>query len=983
MIKFKNLNFKNNKIQYNDRGKNKHIDFWKSRLTYIMAVVILICFMPVTSAKAAAGLSLYNYQTKQDFTYNGNQVVYTYNGKKIPSKVPGIIIDGTSMASVKEIFADSGIQMAYKLQGEDKLTLSYGKTVMAMTLGSKTVLVNGKTVTAPLAPVKVKFKAQNTSKILVPARFVAESFGFSYQWDGISTAGITGALGLNYNGSDINYTGTQGKVSIDGKTVKSGSIPVIIVDDTALLPGWSVFADSSIKAGFSYNKKTNEVILKKNGTVIKLTIGNKTAYVNGKASVLDTPPLYVTNLSSKEACVMVPGSFIAANLGYDYSWNSGTKTSQITTKSNSGKNNSGQNNNGQDNSGQNNSGQNNNGQNNNGQNNSGQNNNGQSNNGQNNSGKNNNGQNSNGQSNNGQNNNGQNNNGQNSNGDNNNGNQSGTDNTTLPDTDLFLWELLPQLSDGYMAASNAANTKEVSQDGGILSNIQSINLDQVLNGTSQKEVYTIKAAAPLSKTTINTEGNLLKLHINNSYVYAASNNLGGVLAGGYNAVSNTIENYSEISFQLINADTKYEAALSDDKCTLTLTLYPNYINSVAAGRKNGEEFVKITGLKVMPVTVTESTGSIVLQVPYSINGVGNNSSASSLDCIKAVNIANVNDYTTNITINKASGYSYRVEQDQNSYTILFTKGDTSGNGGNTQSALQFKLPQEVNYSDVTTEDRYRFDRNQIAILLPGDLTDFYNSNPVTFSSGVVQNVSVNYVNNQTEILIETSKLQGFRLAKTKSGVSVTLGDPREMYKNIVLLDPGHGSNRAGATRTLNGKKIMEKDLALAILYEKAQKYFNAPDSPIKVYYTRNGDETKYSDYYKELYDRAARAKSVGADLYVSLHMNSSTATSPKGTEIHYSSKNNKANASGLTSRKMAEMFLNNLTANLGTINRGVKDGGIIVVKENTVPAVLIELGFMSNKEELTLLNDPDFQDRAAKSIYDTLCQVFAAYPTGR
>ncbi len=893
---------------YNERIYKKR-KLCRSRLPYILAIIFSVFFLSLTSADAAVGLALYNYQTKQEVAYTGQQVIYTYNGKKIPSKnTPGIIINGYSLASFRDVFVNSGIQMKYIYEEKaGKLTLTKGDTVMVMTLGSKTVLVNGKKATVSLAPVKMKYKEQKVSKILVPARFVAETFGYSYEWNSkTSTAAITETLRLNYNNKDITYTGTQGRVTIDKSAVTLSSIPVIIADDTALLPAWKVFAKSSVKAGYSYDKNSGEVTLTKGDTVIKLTIGSKTAYVNGAEEVMDTVPLLVTNRSSKESSVMVPGSFVATNLGYGYSWNNETKTSQITTKKAAGENGT--------------------------------------------------------------------------------GNQTGTGNTPLPDATLFQWGISPEHSESYTEAGQVINTAEVSEDREATADIESINLTRVFDTDSGKEVYTVNAGSPISKTTIETEGNILKLHINNSYIDTASYNLGGVLAGELNTDFNALDNSGEVHMYLSEAKTKYQVTLSEDQCTLTITLYPNYINEVTAGRKNGEEFFNVTAMEEMSVTLTESGDSLILQFPFTVSGVGNQITAGSLEAIKAVTVANDDDYTASITIEKAPGISYRVEQAENSYTILFGQ-DAAGTGENTpensQTALQFKLPEGVFYSDITTEDRYRYYQNQIAILLPGDHTEFYAANPVTSASEVVKDVSVSYVNDSTEIIIETSKLQGFRLAETGSSVDVTLGDPREIYRNIVLLDPGHGGNAAGATRTLNGVKIMEKDLNLTILYNLAQEYFNAPDSEIKVYYTRYGDEVRYTNSTTENYDRAEQAERVGADIYVSLHMNSHTTTAPTGTEVYYTGSNNSPNESGLTSKKLGEMFLESLTVNLGTVNRGVKDKSLIVTRENTVPAVLIELGFMSNPTELALLNDQEFQEEAAKTIYDTICQVFESYPTGR
>lgn len=903
---------------YSESYYNKRkINF--GRLSYILGVLLIICLLPVTGVHAASGLALYNYQTKQTVSYTGQQVTYACNGKTIPSKnTPGIIIDGTSLAPFMEVFVKSEMHIKYKLEEKNgKLTLTKGKTVIVMTLGSKTVFVNGKKVTAPLAPVKMKYIGQKVSKILVPVRFVAETFGYSYQWDSkTSIASMKDALNLNYNNKNITYAGTKGKVTVENRPVQLNSIPVIIVDDTALLPAWQVFAKSSIKAGYSYDKGSKKVTLTKGDVSIEMTIGSKTAYVNGAVKRMDTAPLYVTNRSSQEACVMVPGSFVATTLGYGYSWNGGTKTSQITA---------GVTKNGDDKTGENNTG----------------------------------------------------------------GNPTDTHTEpgriVPPDTTLFKWEILPELSENYNIASQVITTAEVSEERDSLSTIDSINLTKGFNAADGKEIYTIQAASPIGKTTIKTEGNLLKLHINNSYVNIAPYNPGGFLAGEVSTFFNALDNSSEISMYLSDAKAKYQVTLSEDQCALIITLYPNYINEVTAGRKDGKEYLTVSTVNKMSVTLTENGSSLILQFPYTVNGVGDKISGSSLEAINTVTSAKINDYMSVITLKRASIADYRVEQTETSYTIYFTGDSTNNeeNTGDSKSSLQFRLPEGIFYNDITTEDRYRYYQNQIAILLPGNYEDFYAENPVTANSEVVQDVSVSYINNFTEIVIDTKKLQGFRLSETTNGVNVILGNPRDIYQNIVLLDPGHGGNATGATATLNGVKILEKNLNLAILYTRAQKYFNAPDSKIKVYYTRYGDEVRYSNIDTENYDRAAQAKRIGADLYVSLHMNSYNGQTPSGTEVYYNSSNNAPVESGLTSKLLAKMFLDSLTANMGTVNRGVKDKSLVVTRENTVPAVLIELGFISNQQELANLNDDAFQEKAAKTIYDTLCEVFETYPTGR
>ena len=68
---------------------------------------------------------------------------------------------------------------------------------------------------------------------------------------------------------------------------------------------------------------------------------------------------------------------------------------------------------------------------------------------------------------------------------------------------------------------------------------------------------------------------------------------------------------------------------------------------------------------------------------------------------------------------------------------------------------------------------------------------------------------------------------------------------------------------------------------------------------------------------------------------------------------------------------------------MGTVNRGVKTANYTVIYKNTVPAVLIELGFISNSSDRANLVDTTFQKKAAKNIYQTTRQIFQQYPTGR
>ena len=130
-------------------------------------------------------------------------------------------------------------------------------------------------------------------------------------------------------------------------------------------------------------------------------------------------------------------------------------------------------------------------------------------------------------------------------------------------------------------------------------------------------------------------------------------------------------------------------------------------------------------------------------------------------------------------------------------------------------------------------------------------------------------------------------------------------------------------------------------------------------------------------------DRAKFAKTVGADAFISLHMNSASNSSANGTEVYYSVSNNSSSFSGITSKTMANLFRSQLLEDLGTKNRGTKTAGYYVIKNNSVPAILIELGFISGSSDFSRLTSENFQKKAAKSLYTGIVKMFSLYQTGR
>ncbi len=215
---------------------------------------------------------------------------------------------------------------------------------------------------------------------------------------------------------------------------------------------------------------------------------------------------------------------------------------------------------------------------------------------------------------------------------------------------------------------------------------------------------------------------------------------------------------------------------------------------------------------------------------------------------------------------------------------------------------------------------------------------------------------------------------------------------------VVVIDPGHGGKDPGAVN----KGIQEKDVVLGIGL-KLGKYITESFPDVKVVFTRN------TDVFVPLIDRSRIANKAKADLFISLHANTCGTPSLRGTEtfvlgLHRSSENldvaKKENSVILMednyrqtyegfdpnssesyimfelvqdtyldqSLSFADDIQRQFSSRLESSNRGVKQAGFLVLRQSSMPSVLVETGFVSNQTEASYLKSDEGQHVIASSI---------------
>ena len=135
-----------------------------------------------------------------------------------------------------------------------------------------------------------------------------------------------------YNGKTVSYSGIQPTVKYNGSTISLSKNPGMLVNDVAMLPYYEVFVKNGPKATKTYNSSTKKLTLKYNGKQIVMTVGKKTAYVNGSKVTLPVAPRTVKYVSSGRSRILVPSRKIAEYLGLSYNWNASSKVISLTGK---------------------------------------------------------------------------------------------------------------------------------------------------------------------------------------------------------------------------------------------------------------------------------------------------------------------------------------------------------------------------------------------------------------------------------------------------------------------------------------------------------------------------------------------------------------------------------------------------------------------------------------------------------------------------
>ena len=239
------------------------------------------------------------------------------------------------------------------------------------------------------------------------------------------------------------------------------------------------------------------------------------------------------------------------------------------------------------------------------------------------------------------------------------------------------------------------------------------------------------------------------------------------------------------------------------------------------------------------------------------------------------------------------------------------------------------------------------------------------------------------------LVVEIFRRRASRQPATADGARAGTSSVRRGGLRTIVLDPGHGGSETGA---ISASGVVEKDLTLWFARALARRLERR--LRVRVLLTRSQDQNLPLD------SRTAFANQHKADLFVSLHLNSWFGRGAHGAETYFLSRSatdqraadaaaleNQDGADGdpdlglelilwdlaqsyhlAESQRLANLVQEELNASLGLTDRGVKQAPFRVLLGASMPAVVVELGFLSNPDESSKLQDPAYRSELVEAL---------------
>ncbi len=525
---------------------------------------------------------------------------------------------------------------------------------------------------------------------------------------------------------------------------------------------------------------------------------------------------------------------------------------------------------------------------------------------------------------------------------------------------------------------NSSNKKIMN----ISNNTNTISVqDLILPQENEPQIFKVKTSGEISKIeSFTLDNNRLVIDIYNAQLDALNkeinlldNNLVSSIKLGQNQVNP--QKVTRVVFNLKDM-ISYDIQFEEEDNMLEVIFNKNNILDINISKDSESDYIRITGdvAPYLKYSIDDDILTILVKninidnMPPQTNFTGN--------FMKDTQIIKEGNSTLKVIANLKKEADVSLIQEGNTATVKVhdvTYKNIKFNSQTNMLTLVKNKSKKIDINKIVHKDDYT--NNKYILTLPNDYSDIYGYGIYSVNnSDYLSYIDIETLGENTNITLNSKRIIAINITEDNNNIYIKLVLPKEKYSKILVLDPGHGGKDPGNIG-ING--LREKDVTLDIS-NRVIDLLKQDD--IYVYATRQIDS------YPTLDDRVNIANDV-ADLFVSIHLNSADQVGkknpiPNGTEVYYY-VNDSDSKFNIPRKQVANIFKNNIINSLGTVDRGVKTAGFVVIKKTNIPSVLLELGFLSNSQEADKFKQEDFKNKAANAIYESIKEVFKNYKTIR
>lgn len=279
-----------------------------------------------------------------------------------------------------------------------------------------------------------------------------------------------------------------------------------------------------------------------------------------------------------------------------------------------------------------------------------------------------------------------------------------------------------------------------------------------------------------------------------------------------------------------------------------------------------------------------------------------------------------------------------------------------------KNMLRIPLPGGVSAKDIQISNDYV--RKKIEVTIPDMNQEFLLAHPVIGSSDWIIDLETEEMDHKMVLLLSMDMVVESSIRDNSQYAYLSFQRAREKYKKRIVIDAGHGGTDPGCVVGTT----MEKDINVQVVAE-LKKLFDKQNQ-IGVYYTRLGDP---KPTYQQ---RVDLANDTEASFFLSIHQNSVPKPSDHyihGIEILYDTSSAKPVD---MSKDFARICMEGIVQASNGNNRGIIErNDLFVLNHTKMASVIVETGYLTNKEERERLKDSSYQKKIAQGLYNAMMEA--------